>query len=140
MPSFVKTDPEQLLDDMQQTFVKAVPGYNATWSPINTMYLLLIHCGMRHTDFLLERAVVYRQKLNGKQLVPYARNLLRLVLQIVAKKDYLCDFQVDIISIVSQSQQWWALTTTNTREACFLRRTERRPLGHRTFKAGELVR
>jgi hypothetical protein len=65
------------------------------------MYLIAIHCGMRHTDFLLERALVLRKQLDSRRLVPSARNLLRLVLRIAMMKDYCSDFQKDLTGLVS---------------------------------------
>jgi len=98
----VKTDPEQLLDDIQHSVVRRIPGCDAEWQPIDVMYLIAVHCGMRHTDFLLERAVVLRKQLDSRRLVPTARNLLRLVLRIAMMKDYCSDFQVDLIGLVRQ--------------------------------------
>jgi len=100
MPAFVKTDPEQLLDDVQHSIVRVIPGCDAEWRPIDVMYLIAVHCGVRHTDFLLERALVLRQKLESRRLVPSARNLLRLVLRIAVMKDYCSDFQQDLIGLV----------------------------------------
>jgi len=101
MPGFVKTDPEQLLDDVQHSVVRTIPGCDAEWQPIDVMYLIAVHCGMRHTDFLLERALVLRKKLDSRRLVPSARNLLRLVLRIAMMKDYCSDFQKDLTGLVS---------------------------------------
>jgi hypothetical protein len=101
MPGFVKTDPEQLLDDVQHSVVRTIPGCDAEWQPIDVMYLIAIHCGMRHTDFLLERALVLRKQLDSRRLVPSARNLLRLVLRIAMMKDYCSDFQKDLTGLVS---------------------------------------
>lgn len=102
-PAYVKTDPEQLLDDIQHSVVRRIPGYDAEWQPIDVMYLIAVHCGMRHTEFLLERAVVLRKQLDSRRLVPTARNLLRLVLRIAMMKDYCSDFQVDLIGLVRSS-------------------------------------
>ena len=101
MPAFAKTDPEQLLDDVQQSITRTIPGYNAEWQPIDVMHLIAVHCGMVHTDFLLERAIVLRKQLDSRRLVPSARNLLRLVLRIAMMKDYCSDFQKGLIGLVS---------------------------------------
>lgn len=100
MPALVQIDPEKLLSDINQRPTRNIPEYDATWTPINVMYVMLIHCGMRHTDFLLQRAVVQRAKLDSRQLVPSARNLLQLTLHFIAKKDYFSDFQVDMVNMV----------------------------------------
>ena len=100
MPAFVKTDPEQLLDDVQHSVVRIIPGCDVEWRPIDVMYLIAVHCGVRHTDFLLERALVLRKQLDSRRLVPSARNLLRLVLRIAMMKDYCGDFQQDLIGLV----------------------------------------
>jgi hypothetical protein len=100
MPAFVKTDPERLLDDVQHSVFRIIPGCDDEWRPIDVMYLIAVHCGMRHTEFLLERALVLRKQLESRWLVPSARNLLRLVLQIAMMKDYCSDFQKDLIGLV----------------------------------------
>lgn len=104
MPSFAKVDPEQVLRDVHMGPPPTIPAYDAKWTPLNAMYLMLIHCGIRHTEFLLERAIVHRKKLDSRQLVPSASSLLRLVLQIIAKKEYFSDFQVDLVSMVCASR------------------------------------
>ena len=100
LPAFVKTDPEQLLDDVQSSVVRTIPGYTAEWQPIDVMHLIAVHCGMRHTDFLLERAVLLRKELESKRLVSTARSLLKLVLKIAMMKDYCSDFQKDLTGLV----------------------------------------
>jgi hypothetical protein len=100
MPAFVRTDPEQLLDDLQHSVVRTIPGCDAEWRLIDVMYLIAVHCGMRHTYFLLERALVLRKQLDSRRLVPSARNLLSLVLRIAMMKDYCSDFQQDLIGLV----------------------------------------
>lgn len=101
MPAFVKVDPEQLLKDTHFTLLAAIPGYDDTWTPINTVYLMFLHCGMRQAVFLLERAVVHRKNLDSRQLVPSASSLLTLVLHVMAKKNFFREFQVDLVSMVS---------------------------------------
>lgn len=59
------------------------------------MHLVLINCGMIHTSFLLKRALVNRKKADPQELIPDARSLLQLVLQVIAKRDYLRYFQDD---------------------------------------------
>jgi hypothetical protein len=100
MPVFAKTDPEQLLDDIQHSVVRIIPGCGVEWQPIDVMHLIAVHCGMRHTDFLLERATVLRKQLESKHLVPGASSLLRLVLKIAMMKDYCSDFQKDLTGLV----------------------------------------
>jgi hypothetical protein len=100
MPAFAKTDPERLLDDVQKSMVRTIPGCDASWQPIDVMHLIAVHCGIRHTDFLLERAIVLRKQLDSRRLVPSARSLLRLVLRIAMMKDYCSDFQKDLTGLV----------------------------------------
>jgi len=100
MPGFAKTDPEQLLHDLQHSLVRNIPGCDAEWQPIDVMHLVAVHCGMRHTDFLLERALVLRKQLESRRLVPSASSLLRLVLRIAMMKDYCSDFQKDLTGLV----------------------------------------
>jgi hypothetical protein len=100
MPAFAKTNPEQLLDDVQQSIVRNIPGCDASWQPIDAMHLIAVHCGIRHTEFLLERAIVLCKQLDSRRLVPSARSLLRLVLKIAMMKDYCSDFQKDLTGLV----------------------------------------
>jgi hypothetical protein len=103
MPVFAKTDPEQLLDDIQHSVVRIIPGCDVEWQPIDVMYLIAVHCGMRHTDFVLERAFVLRRQLESRRIVPSASSLLRLVLKIAMMKDYCSDFQKDLTGLVRLS-------------------------------------
>ena len=125
MPKFVKTDPERLLDDLQRSVVRTIPGCNVEWQPIDVMYLIAVHCGMRHTEFLLERALVLREQLDSRRLVPSARNLLRLVLQIAVMKDYCSDFQQDLIGLVCSHFLNYVGSVLIVVKACFLRHTQR---------------
>lgn len=96
MPAFVKTDSEQLLDDVQYPVIRIIPGCDAEWRPIDVMYLIAVHCDVRHTDFLLKRALVLRKQLESKRLAPSPRNLPRLVLRIAMMEDHCSDFQQDL--------------------------------------------
>ena len=100
MPAFAQTDPEQLLDDVQHSIARIIPGRDVEWRPIDVMHLIAIHCGIRHTEFLLERAIVLRKQLESKRIVPSARSLLKLVLRIAMMKDYCSDFQKDLTGLV----------------------------------------
>lgn len=95
MPAFVKTDPFTVLARIQPSSHFAIPGWEADRLPLYIMHLVLIHCGMRHTAFLLKRALVNRNKADPKEMIPDARFLLQLVLQVIAKRDYIRDFQSD---------------------------------------------
>lgn len=122
MPAFAKTDPEQLLDDVQRSVVRTIPGYNAEWQPIDVMHLIAVHCGMRHTNFLLERAIVLRKQLEGNRLVSTTRSLLKLVLKIAMMKDYCSDFQKDLTGLVWSNFPVYIVQTLIVGEACVLRR------------------
>jgi hypothetical protein len=139
MPVFAMTDPEQLLDDIQHSVVRIIPGCDVEWHPIDVMHLIAVHCGMRHTDFLLERATVLRKQLESKYLAPGASSLLRLVLKIAMMKDYCSDFQKDLTGLV-----WLSLLDYSTRgltisTACILRCTKCRRYCTRTTKAGAIA-
>jgi len=124
MPVFVKMDPEQLLDDIQHSVVRIIPGCDAEWQPIDVMYLIAMHCGIRHTDFLLERSLVLRKQLESTRLVPSARSLLRLVLRIVMMKDYCSDFQQDLIGLVRSCLPSYTQYILTVVKACLLRRSK----------------
>ncbi|KAL1303658.1 hypothetical protein AAFC00_007013 [Neodothiora populina] len=57
---------------------------------------LAMHCDLIHTEFLLQRALVKRNKAPHQSLIAPARALLSFLLQIFAKREYCRDFLVDI--------------------------------------------
>jgi hypothetical protein len=46
------------------------------------------HCRRRHTDFLLERALVRRSKADPSKLIAAARSILNLILKWRANSEY----------------------------------------------------
>jgi len=97
MPDFVRVDIFDMLANMQSTTHPVVSKWEKDKIPLNAMHLICIHCGIRHTEFMLERALINRTKANASNLIPKARALLKLVLAAFAKRDYLRDFQVDLV-------------------------------------------
>ena len=103
MPDFVKFDPVEILDNMQISIHPMVSRWDPARLPVNVLNLLFIHCNLRHTEFQLERSLVKRNKTSTRSLIPLARELLRLVLAALSRRDYLRDFQIDIVCLVSTS-------------------------------------
>lgn len=64
------------------------------------MLLIIAHCGMRHADFLLERAIVNRRRCDPAALTEAAIDLLRLALKAYGARDYLREYQIDILDLV----------------------------------------
>jgi len=63
----------------------------------NALFIVCIHCGIMHTEFLLQRALVNRMKTDVKQLLPISRRVFKLVLLVQSKKDFFRDFQGDLV-------------------------------------------
>ncbi|KAK4991937.1 hypothetical protein LTR66_006427 [Elasticomyces elasticus] len=69
----------------------------ATGSSSNVLLMTCIHAEFLHNEFLLQRALVKRTMGGVRELIPVARNLLALVLLVMSKKDFLRDFQGDLV-------------------------------------------
>ena len=87
MPAFVRLDPEELLDKFRLGRSFQIPGRNTPWRPMDVVIILFIHCRLRHTDFLLERALVRRSMADSARLVATARSLLDLAMKLVVNKE-----------------------------------------------------
>lgn len=101
MPDFMKANPEEVLNAIQPPSRTSSKTWHPDHMPLNVIYMLCIHCGMLHTEFELERALVKRAKQTPKDLIPVARRLLALVLHAMAKRDYLRDFTADLVCLLS---------------------------------------
>ena len=102
MPAFMKIDPMEILDSISPSGqMQAPPGWDADRLPLRILWLLCMHCALRHTDFLLQRALVNRGKADPKVLIPPARQLLSLLLQTVAKQNFFRDFQIDLVCLLA---------------------------------------
>ncbi|GAB7354732.1 hypothetical protein MBLNU459_g5146t1 [Dothideomycetes sp. NU459] len=101
MPDFVKTDPSVVLSRIQPGSHFSILGWEADRLPLYVMHLVIIHCAMRQTAFSLKRALVNRNKVDPRDMVPEARSLFQLVLQIIAKREYLRDYQADFVALLA---------------------------------------
>ena len=88
MPAFLRVDPDELLDRLRAGLDFAIPGRNAPWRPLDVCWVLQNHCRRRHTDFLLERALVRRSKADPSKLIAAARSILNLILKWRANSEY----------------------------------------------------
>lgn len=101
LPEFVKLDPEEVLDNLASLHLQEIPGRGVTWRPLDVQYIVLIHGSIRHTTFNLERAIFNRQKTDPSALIESSQNLLRFALKILRAKDYLQEFQIDILDTLA---------------------------------------
>ena len=104
-PDFMRVPPEDVLDGNNPTLSLR---YNFGRSEkalikFNAIFVLCIHTGIVHTEFLLQRALVNRQRTDTKELIPISRRMLELVLLAQNKRDYFRDFQGDLSYLVSES-------------------------------------
>jgi len=88
MPAFLRVDPDELLDRLRTGVAFDIPGRNAPWRPLDIYFVLANHCQRRHTDFLLERALVRRSKADPSKLIAAARSILNLTLKWKANSEY----------------------------------------------------
>lgn len=101
-PAFMDVDPEQLVNAIRSGSDHTIPGRNTPWRPLDVIRALGFHCVLRHTDFLLERALYRRRKSDPSRLIATARTLLSLVMRTTTKSNYLQEFVADMVELVSQ--------------------------------------
>nr|OQO20119.1 hypothetical protein B0A51_10020 [Rachicladosporium sp. CCFEE 5018] len=102
-PGFMKISPEEVLNVSEGTMgMEAHSGRREkAMRQLNALFLVCIHAGIMHTDFLLLRALVSRMKTDTKQLIPISRRLLKLILLAQAKRDFFRDFQGDLVYLLT---------------------------------------
>lgn len=91
----------------------ASDNFGGKW--VNAIFLLHMHTGIVHTDFLLQRALISRLRTDTAQLIPISRRLLKLVLVAQSRRDFFTDFQGDLISLVSSRSPSVLAVTTDLR-------------------------
>lgn len=105
-PECMKVHPESVIEGTDGPISTPSPGRTEKATrQLNACYVLGIHVGVVHTEFLLQRALVNRALVNRKrtdtkELIPISRRLLQLVLLSQSKKDFFRDFQVDLVGMV----------------------------------------
>ena len=136
MPAFLRVDPDELLDRLRTGVAFEIPGRNAPWRPLDIYFVLANHCQRRHTDFLLERALVRRYKADPSKLIAAARSILDLTLKWKANSEYFhCkNYMTELVRISTPAEQSRHVTTslTNPKTASLLRRPQRRRPRNRT--------
>ncbi|EME44985.1 hypothetical protein DOTSEDRAFT_70886 [Dothistroma septosporum NZE10] len=103
MPDFMRVSPEKMLRG-SETFNQHSNPYakiDKTKSQVNAVFMLCIHTGIVHTEFLLQRALINRLRADTKQLIPVSVRMLKLVLFAQLKRDYFRDFQGDLIYLLA---------------------------------------
>jgi hypothetical protein len=103
MPPFIRLDPEELLTNVSAGRVFEISGRKVMWQPMDVVLVLKLHCNLRHTDFLLERALVRRSKADPAKLIASARSLLNLVMKITSNSGLLQGFHLYKAELVSLS-------------------------------------
>jgi hypothetical protein len=103
MPDFMQAPPEDILSSPNTHLGAAfLPGKTKEgMRQLHAVFVLCIHTGMVHTDFLLQRALVSRLKTDTKQLIPIARRMMKLVLLAQSRRDFFHDFQGDLIYLLA---------------------------------------
>lgn len=94
VPAFMQVTPEQII----ASDTHLLSGFGGR--SVNMIFLLCIHTGIVHTEFLLQRAMVSRLRTDTKQLIPTSRRMLKLVLLAQSRRDFFADFQGDLIYLV----------------------------------------
>ena len=103
LPDFMKTSPEDILATCD-SYLGVTSGFGRSEQAkkqVNAMFTLCIHAGIVQTQFLLQRALINRQRTDTKELIPISRRMLRLVLLAQSKRDFFRDFQGDLVFLVS---------------------------------------
>lgn len=102
-PDFMRITPEQVLSESNTHLgiSFALGKRKEATRQVNAIFVLCIHTGIVHTDFLLQRAIVSRLRTDTKQLIPISRTMLKLVLLAQSKKDFFRDFQADLDFILA---------------------------------------
>ena len=100
MPEFMRIDPEALLNTVRHGNTLEIPGRKTPWKPLDVMLVLGFHCVLRHTNFLLERALYRRRKSDPSSLIATSRSLLNLAMKTTTRSSYLQDFQLDLVELV----------------------------------------
>ena len=135
MPAFMNVNLEELLSTVRHGMTLQIPGRNVPWQPMDVLRALGFHCVLRHTDFLLERALYRRCKSDPSRLIASACSLLDLAMKTHTKATYLQDFQADIVEIVSCPDLVQKSQYTDLFAAGILRLAERCCAGNRAFQA-----
>lgn len=102
-PAFMSITPEDLLNcsDVQIGQGFGFARSEKHMGQVNAMFLLCIHTGVAHTEFLLQRSMVNRRNAGHLELIPIARRILKLVLLAQSRRDFFKDFQGDLVYLVS---------------------------------------
>ena len=102
-PAFMRVPPEDVLsgNDTSMNLSYKFGNTEKDMKQVNAIFVLCIHTGIVHTDFLLQRALINRKRTDTKELIPISRRMLNLVLLAQSKRDYFRDFQGDLAYLVS---------------------------------------
>lgn len=132
MPPFVRIDPEELLDKVRHGRSFEIPGRNVEWRPMDLVLVLSFHCNLRHTDFLLERALVRRSRVDPAKLIATARSLLNLAMKLALNNEFLHGFHLYKVELVSCDPSITSQISLTEFTARLLCHTMRRSPGNRT--------
>ncbi|EME84636.1 uncharacterized protein MYCFIDRAFT_203102 [Pseudocercospora fijiensis CIRAD86] len=102
-PAHIQITPEQILSDTSSPLGVGLPlrQKKEAMRQVNAMFVLCIHTGIIHTEFLLQRALTIRTRTDTKKLIPIARRMLKLVLLAQSRRDFFRDFQGDIVYLLA---------------------------------------
>ncbi|KXT13365.1 hypothetical protein AC579_2946 [Pseudocercospora musae] len=102
LPPFCRgLDPEDLLARLKRDPTHHIPGRGVEWRPVDLLCFLSMHFGIRHTDFLLERAIFNKTKCDSSRMIASAKAVLNLVLKAHQIRDFLYEFQLDFTDMLA---------------------------------------
>ncbi|KAK4544723.1 hypothetical protein LTR36_003972 [Oleoguttula mirabilis] len=101
-PDFMRVTPEEVLNRGEVLG----PGYGFARTEraarqVNAIFTLCMHTGILHTEFLLQRAMINRRNADYKELIPISRQILSHVLLAQSRRDFLRDFQGDLLYLLT---------------------------------------
>ncbi|KAK4561393.1 hypothetical protein LTR86_004710 [Recurvomyces mirabilis] len=98
-PAFMSVTPEEVMNcaDVQLGTGFGFARSEKHMRQVNTLFIICIHSGIAHTEFLLQRAMVNRRNMGYKELIPISRRILKLVLLAQSRRDFFRDFQGDLV-------------------------------------------
>ena len=105
MPSFMRVDPEQLLDEVWSGRPIEIPARKVSWQPLDVILVVTSHCNLRYTNFLLERALVRRSKFDPAKLIVAARSLLDLAMKTTSGSGFLHGFHLYRVELVRRRKK-----------------------------------
>ena len=130
-PAIMRVPPEELFQGNDgKTY--GIAHQDASLRGINAIFILCIHAGILHTEFLLQRAIISRKNADYKELIPISRKILNLVLLAQSHREVFRDFHSDLTYVVSSSISVFAPQSSTNKLASGPSTGSRRPASWRS--------